>query len=129
MSLAKAMIVSVTVAMGLAGCVSPVATRNAEVTNARLSKEVLTLNLSDGSNCRVRWRAAPVGRLDNCGAGFGYAVKLVDNPNILSRMWTDLSDALGGDGIASPMAEVVITDSMGHDKVFLSPPPLEKFDY
>ena len=106
----------------LSGCASLPEFGRVEVQDAKLSQTQLTLILSDGSNCRVDWRAAPVGRLDNCGTGFGYAVHPVQNPNALAKLWSELSLALGGEGIAAPMAEVVVTDSAGNDKVFVSPP-------
>lgn len=92
--------------------------------SARLSQEQLTLTLTDATVCRVNWRAAPVGRFENCGAGFGYAVTEVSNPNILRQIWTGLTEALQADGAVPPMAEVVITDASGRDTVFVSPPPV-----
>jgi hypothetical protein len=92
---------------------------------ARLSAEVLTLTLTDGTICRVDWVAAPVGRLEGCGPGFGYAVNVVEDPNLLRQLFTGLTEALGADGAVPPMAEVVITDAMGRDRVFVSPPPVE----
>jgi hypothetical protein len=93
---------------------------------ARLSDAVLTVSLSDGSTCRADWAAAGgSGRLDDCGSGYGYAVKLVDNPNSLRQIFTGLTKALGAEGAVAPMAEVVITDAAGIDTVFVSPPPVE----
>ncbi len=90
---------------------------------ARLSPDVLTLTLSDGTICRADWVAAPVGRLEDCGPGFGYVVQVVEDPNLLRQLFTGLTKALGADGHVPPMAEVVITDAMGRDHVFVSPPP------
>ena len=91
--------------------------------DARLSTEVLTLVLSDGTVCRADWAAAGgAGRFRDCGAGFGYAVTEVRDPNILRQLFTGLASALGAEGAVPPMAEVVITDSMGRDHVFVSPP-------
>ena len=45
----------------LAGCVSAVP-GNPVPQSARLSAEVLTLTLSDGTVCRANWAAAPAGR-------------------------------------------------------------------
>jgi hypothetical protein len=106
----------------LAGCAAP---QTAPVPQAaRLSAEVLTLTLSDGTVCRTGWKAAGgVGRFDDCGPGFGYAVTVVENPNILRQLFTGLAEALGAEGTVAPMAEVVITDAMGRDHVFVSPPP------
>lgn len=92
---------------------------------ARLSAEVLTLTLSDGTVCRAPWAATPNGRLDGCGPGYGYAVRVVDNPNVLRQLFTGLTTALGAEGAVAPMAEVVITDPAGVDRVFVSPPPIE----
>ncbi len=90
---------------------------------ARLSTEVLTLTLSDGTVCRADWAAAGgVGRLEACGPGYGYAVRVVENPNVLRQLFTGLTGALGADGHVPPFAEVTITDPAGVDHVFVSPP-------
>lgn len=108
----------------LAGCVS--AGQPPVPQAARLSSEVLTLTLADGTVCRANWRAeGGSGRLENCGPGFGYAVRVVENPNLLRQLFTGLTEALGAEGTVPPMAEVVITDAMGRDHVFVSPPPDE----
>lgn len=92
---------------------------------ARLSSEVLTLTLTDGTVCRANWAAeGGSGRLEPCGPGYGYAVRVVENPNILRQLFTGLTSALGADGAVPPMAEVVITDPAGVDRVFVSPPPV-----
>jgi hypothetical protein len=111
----------------LAGCA---AIETAPVPQAaRLSTEVLTLSLSDGTVCRANWAAAGgSGRFEACGPGFGYAVNVVQNPNILRQLFTGLTEALGADGHVPPMAEVVITDAMGRDRVFVSPPPADLSD-
>ena len=111
-------------ALALAGCAS---LQTAPVPKtARLSAEVLTLTLSDGTVCRANWAAeGGTGRLDPCGPGFGYAVNVVRNPNLLRQLFTGLAAALGAEGAVSPMAEVVITDATGRDHVFVSPPPTE----
>lgn len=118
-------VLSVTAALTLSACVGAPFTGPAQVQEAKLSNQVLTLVLSNGTVCRANWVQMPVGRIEQCGAGFGYAVKPVQNPNFLRKIWTDLSQSLGGDGIAAPMAEVVVTDSAGIDHVFISPPPIE----
>jgi hypothetical protein len=113
--------------LALAGCalVAPSPVPQA----ARLSSEVLTLTLSDGTSCRADWAAAGgVGRFDNCGPGFGYSVNVVENPNLLRQIFTGLTEALGAEGSVPPMAEVVITDAMGRDHVFVSPPPADLSD-
>lgn len=94
---------------------------------ARLSAEVLTLTLSDGTVCRADWAAAGgAGRLEPCGPGYGYAVRVVENPNLLRQLFTGLTEALGAEGAVPPMAEVAITDAAGVDRVFVSPPPVEE---
>lgn len=109
-------------ALALAGCA---ALQTGPVPQAaRLSAEVLTLTLSDGTVCRANWAVAGgAGRLEPCGPGYGYAVTVVENPNILRQLFTGLTEALGAEGTVAPMAEVVITDAMGRDHVFVSPPP------
>jgi hypothetical protein len=113
--------------LALAGCA---ALETAPVPQAaRLSSEVLTLTLSDGTTCRADWAAAGgAGRFDACEPGFGYAVNVVENPNLLRQLFTGLTEALGADGAVPPMAEVVITDATGRDHVFVSPPPLNLSD-
>ena len=106
--------------MALAGCATLQPTPVPQA--ARLSTEVLTLTLSDGTVCRANWAATPVGRMDDCGPGFGYAVRVIDNPNILRQIWSGLTTALGAEGAVPPLAEVVITDPAGVDRVFASPP-------
>jgi hypothetical protein len=110
--------------MLLAGCAVPAG--HAVPQAARLSAEVLTVTLSDGSVCRADWAGAPVGRLEPCGPGYGYAVRVVENPNVLRRLFTGLTEALGAEGAVPPMAEVVITDAAGVDRVFVSPPEVEE---
>jgi hypothetical protein len=115
------------VVLALSGCVGLQATPVPQA--ARLSAEVLTLTLSDGTVCRANWAASgSAGRFENCGAGFGYAVTVVENPNLLRQLFSGLTEALGADGAVPPMAEVVITDAMGRDHVFVSPPPLDLSD-
>ena len=114
----------VLVLMALAGCAAPMGTPQPQA--ARLSAEVLTLTLTDGTVCRADWAAAGgVGRLEPCGPGYGYAVEVVENPNILRQLFTGLTEALGAEGSVPPMAEVTLTDAMGRDHVFVSPPVAE----
>lgn len=111
--------------LAVAGCASLQA--NPVPQAARLSAEVLTLTLSDGTVCRANWAAeGGAGRLEPCGPGYGYAVTVVENSNILRQLFTGLTEALGAEGTVPPMAEVVITDAMGRDHVFVSPPPAEE---
>jgi hypothetical protein len=110
--------------VALAGCASVASAPVPQA--ARLSAEVLTLSLSDGTVCRANWaEAGGSGRFDTCGPGFGYAVDVVENPNLLRQLFTGLTEALGAEGAVPPMAEVVITDASGRDHVFVSPPPQE----
>ncbi|MFN4154791.1 MAG: hypothetical protein ACK4HF_09060 [Paracoccaceae bacterium] len=111
--------------LALAGCVSAVPGHPVPQA-ASLSAEVLTLTLSDGTVCRANWAMAPVGRFERCGPGYGYAVRVIDNPNILRQIWTGLTSALGAEGLVAPLAEVVITDPAGVDRVFASPPPVKE---
>ena len=110
----------------LAGCVTVAGPPRPEA--VRLTDRDLVLSLSDGTRCTALWAAAPVGRLDGCGPGYGYAVTVEDNPNILRQLVEGIVLALGGDGILAPMAEVVITDATGRDHVFVSPPPVDLSD-
>lgn len=87
----------------------------------RLTQEEMVLRLSDGTRCTANWQAAPVGRLEGCGPGYGYAVTVDGNPNLLRQLVEGLVLALGGQGVLAPMAEVVITDPSGIDHVFRSP--------
>lgn len=92
---------------------------------ARLSAEVLTLDLSDGTVCRADWKAAGgAGRLEGCGAGYDYRVTEVAKPNLLRQLFVGITDALGAEGAVPPMAEVVIS-GQGRDWRFVSPPPVE----
>lgn len=110
--------------MVLAGCAMPVGNPTPQA--ARLSSEVLTLTLSDGTVCRANWVAeGGSGRLEPCGPGYGYVVTLVANPNILRQLMAGVAGELGSDGLLSPMAEVVITDPAGIDTVFVSPAPVD----
>lgn len=113
------------VMLGLAAC-APGAVGMAVPASARLSAEVLTVTLSDGSVCRANWAAAGgVGRMEGCGAGFGYAVNVEQSPNVLRQLAVGIVDALGADGALAPLAEVVLTDASGRDYSFASPPPAE----
>jgi hypothetical protein len=113
--------------LALAGCAALNAPPVAQ--SARLSADTLTLTLSDGTLCRADWVASGgAGRFENCGPGFGYAVEVVKNPNILRQLFTGLAEALGAEGTVAPMAQVVITDATGRDHVFVSPPPSDLSD-
>ena len=113
--------------LALGGCVGLQTTPVPQA--ARLSAEVLTLTLSDGTTCRADWVASGgAGRIQDCGPGFGYAVDVVENPNLLRQLFTGLTEALGAEGVSPPMAEVVITDATGRDHVFVSPPPADLDD-
>ena len=113
------------VLLGLAAC-APGSAGMAVPAAARLSTEVLTVTLTDGSVCRANWAAAGgAGRMEDCGAGFGYAVTVADNPNILRQLADGLVEALGAEGVLAPLAEVVLTDASGRDYIFVSPQPVE----
>lgn len=91
----------------------------------RLDASRLHLRLSDGTLCEANWAQAPTGRLEGCGPGYGYAVEVERNPNILRMLVEGLMLNLGAEGVLAPMAEVVITDPAGSDYVFTSPAPVE----
>lgn len=111
--------------LALAACAIP--TAQSTPTAARLSDTTLTVSLSDGSTCRADWAAAGgEGRLDGCGPGFAYVVDVVENPNVLRKLWQDLVSALGADGAAPPMASVTLTRDDGRDWTFASPPPVKE---
>ena len=113
--------VLMTALMLLAGCAVPGAAVVPQA--ARLSNEVLTVQLSDGTICRADWAAAGgAGRLEPCGPGYDYAVRKVEDPNLLRQLFTGLTSALGAEGVVPPMAEVVVTDAAGQTFVFVSPP-------
>ena len=116
------------VILGLAAC-APGATGMAVPAAARLGTEVLTVTLTDGSVCRANWAASGgAGRMEDCGAGFGYAVTVAENPNILRQLADGLVEALGAEGALAPLAEVVLTDASGRDYSFVSPPPFDDTD-
>ncbi len=108
------------VLMGCAGM--PVA----EPQGATLSESVLTVKLTDGSRCSADWRAAGgQGQMQGCAVPLTYQVAEVANPNVLRKLWVQLVDALGADGLAPPMADVVLTDERGRTWRYVSPPPVE----
>jgi hypothetical protein len=107
----------------LAGCALPDSA--AEPRAARLSETVLTVSLSNGTVCRADWAAAGgAGRLEPCGPGYDYRVTVVERPNLLRQFWTELTRALGAEGVVPPMATVEITDGV-EVWTFASPPPAE----
>lgn len=91
---------------------------------ARLSADVLTVTLADGTVCRADWAAGGAGRLEDCGPGYDYRVTVVEKPNLLRQFWSGLTSALGADGAVPPMARVEIT-GQGQSWEFVSPPPVE----
>lgn len=103
----------------LAACVAPAG--DPRPASVRLTQAELLLRLDDGTLCRADWRAAPAGRLEDCGPGYGYAVHLEPLTNPARMLAEGIELALGGEFLA-PMAEVVITDPAGIDWVFASPP-------
>ena len=109
--------------LGLAGCAGLM--QPAVPQAARLSTEVLTLTLADGTVCRADWAASGgAGRLGPCGPGYDYRVTVVEKPNLLRQFWTGLTQALGAEGVVPPMAQVEITGD-GKSWSFVSPPPVE----
>ena len=114
--------------VGLTAC-APMAVGMAVPREARLSAKVLTVTLTDGTVCRADWAASGgVGRIEGCGAGYGYVVKVVEKPNILRLLAIGIVEALGAEGALAPLAEVVLTDASGRDYSFVSPPPLPNSD-
>ncbi|WP_395543303.1 hypothetical protein [Neotabrizicola sp. sgz301269] len=93
--------------------------------SVRLDTTSLSLRLTDGTVCKVNWAQAPVGRMGDCGPGYGYAVHVEEKPNILRQLVEGLFLTLGAEGVLAPQAEVVITDPAGSDFVFTSPAPVE----
>lgn len=115
--------VAVVMVAGLAGCAMPVG--SVEPQAARLSQSVLTVSLSNGAVCRADWAAAGgAGRLEPCGPGYDYRVTVVERPNLLRQFWSELTRALGAEGVVPPMAKVEITDGV-ESWTFASPPPRE----
>ena len=116
-------VVGLVAVLGLAGCAAMQPT--AVPREARLSAEVLTLVLSDGTVCRADWAAAGgSGRLEPCGPGYDYRVTVVEKPNLLRQFWSELTAALGAEGAVAPMAQVTISGP-GRTWDFVSPPPVE----
>ena len=116
------------VLLGLVAC-APGAVGMAVPREARLGAEVLTVTLTDGTICRANWAASGgVGRMESCGAGYGYGVTVVQKPNILRQLAVGIVEALGAEGALAPLAEVVLTDASGRDYSFVSPPPLPVSD-
>lgn len=108
----------------LAACAVPQA--DAVPQAARLSAEVLTVTLSDGSTCRADWRAqGGAGRMEDCGAGIDWQVQELGDPNILRQIAEGVFAALGAEGALAPLAQVTLTDARGRAFRFASPPPAE----
>lgn len=97
-----------------------------EPQGASLSDSTLTVALSDGTRCTADWRAAGgAGQMEACALPLRYAVTEVADPNILRKFWVELAEALGAEGIAPPMADVVVTGADGRTWRYVSPPPAE----
>jgi hypothetical protein len=104
----------------LAGCAGGMGTPEPQA--ARLSPTVLTVTLTDGTVCRAEWAAAGgAGRLENCGPGYDYRVAVVERPNLLRQIWSELTRALGAEGVVPPLAQVEIAGG-GRVWEFASPP-------
>jgi len=97
-----------------------------EPQGASLSDTVLTVALSDGTRCTTDWRAAGgAGEMQGCAVPLTYRVTEVENPNILRKLWVQLADALGAEGLAPPMADVTVTGADGRAWRYVSPPPVD----
>lgn len=108
------------VLMGCAAMPAP------EPQSAVLSETVLTVKLTDGTRCTADWRAAGgQGQMQGCAVLLSYQVAEVANPNLLRQLWVQLVEALGAEGIAPPMADVVLTGDDGRTWRYVSPPPVE----
>lgn len=115
--------VLVVVGLALAGCAGVGQPQVPQA--ARLSADVLTVVLADGTVCRADWAAAGgAGRLERCGPGYDYRVTVVEKPNLLRQFWSELTRALGAEGVVPPMAKVEISDGV-ESWTFASPPPRE----
>ena len=107
----------------LAGCAGGMGTPEPQA--ARLSPTVLTVTLTDGTVCRAEWTAAGgAGRLEPCGPGYDYRVTVVEKPNLLRQFWSELTGALGAEGVVPPMGSVELSRG-GRTWTFASPPPAE----
>lgn len=109
--------------LGLAGCAGLMQPPVPQA--ARLSAEVLTVTLADGTVCRADWAAAGgAGRLERCGPGYDYRITVVERPNLLRQFWSGLTLALGAEGAVPPMAKVELLGD-GRSWSFVSPPPVK----
>lgn len=106
------------ICLALAGCAALTVPTPQD---ARLSDQTLSFTLNTGEICRAEWRTAPEGQV----CGFGYSVSEVAKPNLLRQLFTDLTTALGAEGLLAPMAEVVLTSHAGQSYRFVSPPPVD----
>ncbi|MGB8813345.1 MAG: hypothetical protein WCC57_09170 [Paracoccaceae bacterium] len=86
---------------------------------AKLSPEILTVTMSDGTRCATPW-AAGTGRMDACG--LEWRVEPEGQPNPLRRVFVELTGALGLEGSVTPRATVTLTDASGKGYGFVSPP-------
>ena len=81
----------------LAACASMPAP---EPQGASLSETALTVKLSDGTRCTADWSASGgQGQMDGCAVPLSYSVTEVANPNILRKLWVQLTDALGATSV------------------------------
>ncbi len=111
----------------LAACAAVAATPAPR--EVRLSDEALTIQLSDGTTCRLKnWQARPEGRFESCGGGIGYAIAVEAKPNPLRRVLEEVNGAVAGNLLA-PMAQITLTDAAGRVHDFTSPAPLTDFDW
>ncbi len=89
---------------------------------ASLSRDALTVVLTDGTRCKQRLdgTGAQSGRMAACGVGMGFAIRPLDRV-MLARMPRQYAQPLRQEGANAPLAEVILTDPAGIDHVFLSP--------
>ncbi len=90
---------------------------------ARLTDEVLTITLSDGTTCRLKnWQARPQGRFDACAPGLGYDIRLEPRTNPFRALLEGIEEVVDG-AFLLPMADIRLTDAAGREYRFTSPPP------
>lgn len=110
--------------LALVAC-TPVADAKGPAVPARagLSRDGLTVTLTDGTRCAVPFGtegSSASGRMAACGAGMGFAIRTLDAGS-LARMSRSYAKPLMPLGANPPLAEVILTDPAGIDHIFLSP--------
>jgi len=96
-----------------------------------LSQDRVSVRMDTGARC-LGLRAAGdetgtgwAGRLQGCAADYPYEVVLQDGANPLRLLLEAGLEALGGEGLLAPRAEVEITGPEGQTWRFRSPPSEE----